>query len=120
MLKKPKCPVIAIEEHYSDPEMAAHFTGVEAGRPGETHQRLLDLGALRIKDMDDAGIDIQVLSQGAPGGAENSGRHCGAADAPGQRPPASVGGSAADFACTIEVETKIWGDVGRLADVKLE
>jgi 2,3-dihydroxybenzoate decarboxylase len=66
MLKKPKCPVIAIEEHYCDPEMAAHFTGVEAGRPGEIHQRLLDLGALRIKEMDDAGIDIQVLSHGAP------------------------------------------------------
>jgi predicted TIM-barrel fold metal-dependent hydrolase len=66
MLNKPKCPVIAIEEHYWDPEMAAHFTGVEAGRPGETHQRLLDLGALRIKEMDEAGIDMQVLSHGAP------------------------------------------------------
>ncbi len=66
MLKKPKCPVIAIEEHYWDPEMAAHFTGVEAARPGATHRRLLDLGALRIQEMDDAGIDIQVLSHGAP------------------------------------------------------
>ena len=67
MLKKPKCPVIAIEEHYWDPEMAGHFTGVEAGRPGETHQRLLDLGALRIKEMDEAGIDMQVLSHANPG-----------------------------------------------------
>jgi predicted TIM-barrel fold metal-dependent hydrolase len=67
MLNKPKCPVIAIEEHYWDPEMAAHFTGVEAGRPGETHQRLLDLGALRIKEMDEAGIDMQVLSHANPG-----------------------------------------------------
>jgi predicted TIM-barrel fold metal-dependent hydrolase len=66
MLKKPKCPVIAIEEHYWDPEMAAHFTGVEGARPGATHRRLLDLGALRIQEMDDAGIDIQVLSHGAP------------------------------------------------------
>jgi hypothetical protein len=32
----------------------------------------------------------------------------------------TVGGSAADFAHTIEVETKMWGDVGRIADVKLE
>jgi tripartite-type tricarboxylate transporter receptor subunit TctC len=32
----------------------------------------------------------------------------------------TVGGSATDFARTIEVETKMWGDVGRLADVKLE
>ena len=66
MLHKPKCPVIAIEEHYWDAEMAAHFTGVEAGRPGETQRRLDDLGALRLKEMDDAGIDIQVLSHGAP------------------------------------------------------
>jgi tripartite-type tricarboxylate transporter receptor subunit TctC len=32
----------------------------------------------------------------------------------------TVGGSAADFARTIEVETKMWGEVGRLANVKLE
>ncbi len=66
MLQKPKCPVIAIEEHYWDAEMASHFTGGEAGRPGEIHTRLNDLGALRIKEMDEAGIDIQVLSHGAP------------------------------------------------------
>ena len=66
MLHKPKCPVIAIEEHYWDTELASHFTGVEAGRPGETQRRLDDLGALRLKEMDDAGIDVQVLSHGAP------------------------------------------------------
>src|SRR5215470_8612203 len=66
MLRKPKCPVIAIEEHYWDAELASHFTGIEAGRPGETQRRLDDLGALRLKEMDDAGIDIQVLSHGAP------------------------------------------------------
>ncbi len=32
----------------------------------------------------------------------------------------TVGGGAADFAHTIEVETKMWGEVGRLANVKLE
>jgi len=32
----------------------------------------------------------------------------------------TVGGSAADFARTIEVETNMWGHVGRLANVKLE
>src|SRR5258708_20371981 len=66
MLPKPKGPVIAIEEHYWDAELASHFTGIEAGRPGETQRRLDDLGALRLKEMDDAGIDIQVLSHGAP------------------------------------------------------
>src|ERR1019366_3362613 len=66
MFKKPNCPVIAIEEHYWDPELAKHFTGPEAGRGNETDERLYDLGALRIKEMDEAGIDIQVLSHGAP------------------------------------------------------
>ena len=66
MFKKPNCPVIAIEEHYWDRELAKHFTGPEAGRGNETDERLYDLGSLRIKEMDEAGIDIQVLSHGAP------------------------------------------------------
>ena len=66
MMKKPNCPIIAIEEHYWDPELAKHFTGPEAGRGNETDERLYDLGSLRIKEMDEAGIDIQVLSHGAP------------------------------------------------------
>src|SRR5689334_14921478 len=66
MMKKPNCPIIAIEEHYWDPELAKHFTGPEAGRGNETDERLYDLGPLRLKEMDDAGIDIQVLSHGAP------------------------------------------------------
>src|SRR3989337_1970364 len=66
MFKKPSCPVIAIEEHYWDPELAKHFTGPEAGRGNETDERLYDLGSLRLKEMDEAGIDIQVLSHGAP------------------------------------------------------
>ncbi len=66
MFKKPHCPVIAIEEHYWDEELAKTYTGGEAGRPGEQQTRLYDLGALRIKEMDEAGIDIQVISHGAP------------------------------------------------------
>jgi len=66
MMKKPNCPIIAIEEHYWDRELAKHFTGPEAGRGNETDERLYDLGALRIKEMDEAGIDVQVLSHGAP------------------------------------------------------
>src|SRR5271168_4724978 len=66
MFKKPHCPVIALEEHYWDEELAKTYTGGESGRPGEQQSRLYDLGALRLKEMDDAGIDIQVLSHGAP------------------------------------------------------
>jgi predicted TIM-barrel fold metal-dependent hydrolase len=66
MLNKPKCPVIAVEEHYWDAELAKHFTGVEAGRPGPIAQRLHDLTDLRIREMDESGIDVQVLSHGAP------------------------------------------------------
>ena len=66
MFKKPHCPVIAIEEHYWDDELEKTFTGGEAGRPGEQYTRLKDLGPLRLSEMDEAGIDIQVLSHGAP------------------------------------------------------
>jgi predicted TIM-barrel fold metal-dependent hydrolase len=66
MLKKPNCPVIAIEEHYWDAELAKTFVGLEAGKGGEIDKRLHDLGELRIREMDEAGIDIQVLSHGAP------------------------------------------------------
>jgi predicted TIM-barrel fold metal-dependent hydrolase len=66
MLKKPNCPVIAIEEHYWDEEMAAHYTGVEATRAPDIAKRLADLGELRLREMDEAGIDVQVLSHGAP------------------------------------------------------
>src|SRR5262252_6183133 len=66
MLKKPQCLVIALEEHYWDAELAKHFTGLGAGREGEATRRLHDLGALRLKEMDEAGIDVQVLSHGAP------------------------------------------------------
>src|SRR5262249_21886882 len=66
MMSKPHCPVIALEEHYWDPELAAHYTGTEAGRACETWKRLHSLGAHRLKEMDEAGVDMQVLSHGAP------------------------------------------------------
>lgn len=65
-MKKPNCPIIAIEEHYWDPELTKHYTGLEAGRGAATDEKLFDLGALRLKEMDEAGIDVQVLSHGAP------------------------------------------------------
>ncbi len=60
-----KHQVIALEEHYWDPEVAEFFTGNE-GRAPATRARLDDVGALRLKDMDEAGIDLTVLSHGAP------------------------------------------------------
>lgn len=68
MAKKPGYPVIAIEEHYWDDELASHFTGLEASKAGIIEKRLRDFGGDRVKDMDAAGIDICVLSHGAPSG----------------------------------------------------
>ena len=66
MFTKPHCPVIAIEEHYWDEELEKTYTGSEAGRPGEQYTRLHDFTGMRIKEMDEAGIDVQVISHGAP------------------------------------------------------
>jgi len=57
--------VVALEEHYYDPELADTFDGSE-GRAGEIRRRLNDLGELRLAEMDTAGIDVQVLSHAAP------------------------------------------------------
>ena len=66
MLPRPRCPVIALEEHYWDKELAAQFVGGEGVRDAAMLERLYDLGELRLKEMDEAGIDVQILSHGAP------------------------------------------------------
>lgn len=66
MAQKPY--VIALEEHYYDPEVKGRYEGADAalGRAPHLAERLDDIGALRIKEMDEAGVDLQVLSHGAP------------------------------------------------------
>lgn len=57
-------PVIAIEEHYWDPEMARHFPAGE--NKSHVFDLLTEIGDIRIRAMDEAGIDVQVLSHGRP------------------------------------------------------
>ena len=63
MAAKPR--VIAIEEHYYDRELHAHFAQHDVVDSPWIAERLGDLSNLRIKEMDEAGIDLQVLSHGA-------------------------------------------------------
>jgi predicted TIM-barrel fold metal-dependent hydrolase len=57
-------PVIALEEHYWDAEMAGHFPTGE--NKSHVSGLLTEIGDVRLRAMDEAGIDIQVLSHGAP------------------------------------------------------
>jgi 2,3-dihydroxybenzoate decarboxylase len=55
-----------LEEHYWDKELTDTYQGVESIRGEDLLKRLFDIGELRIKEMDEAGVDIQVISHGAP------------------------------------------------------
>ena len=58
----PDWNIIAIEEHFTSPRLLELI----APRDGPTQQRLNTLTGVRIKEMDDAGIDLAVLSENAP------------------------------------------------------
>ena len=59
--------IIALEEHYHDPDIVAAMSGQMEGRRNDRlRPKLDDIGDLRIRDMDEAGVDFQVLSHGAP------------------------------------------------------
>src|SRR6516164_3077200 len=62
-----KSYIIALEEHYYDPEVKRYASGLDAIAAPATLQRLDDLGKLRLQEMDEAGIDLQVLSHTMPG-----------------------------------------------------
>jgi len=57
--------IIALEEHYHDRQIAA-VVPFEGRKNPELAKRLDDLGDFRLKEMDEAGIDYQILSLGAP------------------------------------------------------
>jgi 2,3-dihydroxybenzoate decarboxylase len=59
--------VIALEEHFQDPEVGARYGPLDANRNPDLLRRLEDLGDQRIREMDEAGIDLQVISHSAPG-----------------------------------------------------
>jgi predicted TIM-barrel fold metal-dependent hydrolase len=57
---------IAIEEHFWTPELRELRRGHDVLSDPELGRRLADLGALRIAEMDAAGIDLQVISHVEP------------------------------------------------------
>ena len=78
MFVKPHCPVIAIEEHFWDEELAKTYTGSESGRPGDTQKRLYDFDTIRIAEMDAAGAS----TSGAVRSARRRRRSCRPATPP--------------------------------------
>jgi predicted TIM-barrel fold metal-dependent hydrolase len=58
--------LIALEEHYLDRQLAK-FTKAGFAMPSALIQKLEDVGAERLRELDDLGIDVQVLSHCPPG-----------------------------------------------------
>ncbi|MBV8534266.1 MAG: amidohydrolase [Alphaproteobacteria bacterium] len=59
--------IIALEEHYFDPEVKRHTVGQEPTNAPRIVERLDDVGEMRLREMDEAGINMQVLSHANPG-----------------------------------------------------
>ncbi|WP_244421339.1 amidohydrolase family protein [Pseudovibrio sp. FO-BEG1] len=68
-------PLITLEEHFTTPELQSKNTSGDKRlfSGGGSRPELLDVGAGRIADMDEAGIDIQVLSTVTPGASKITG-----------------------------------------------
>src|SRR3954463_12215969 len=60
--------IVAIEEHFISPVMANGYTGHhKLSSFMHSTRKLEDIGAARIREMDEAGIDLQVISHLQPG-----------------------------------------------------
>ncbi len=61
---------IAFEEHFTTPDFAAYskafVSQIDPDVAADLSRRLLDVGELRLKEMDDAGIEYVILSQTGP------------------------------------------------------
>ena len=57
---------IAVEEHFWTPELSGLRRGHDVFHDPELGRRLGDLGDLRLREMDEAGIDMQVISHVEP------------------------------------------------------
>jgi 2,3-dihydroxybenzoate decarboxylase len=58
----PHPKTIALEEHFTSPKLRA----LRGEKDTPVQRRLDDLGELRIREMDEAGIDLQVISENNP------------------------------------------------------
>ena len=59
--------VIAVEEHFMHAALTEHFAPAAHQQPKPLLARLYDFAGIRIDEMDEAGIDMQVLSHQSPG-----------------------------------------------------
>jgi predicted TIM-barrel fold metal-dependent hydrolase len=55
--------IVALEEHYHDPEVL-ELLGISA--TGPLGEKLKDFTTVRLREMDEAGIDVQVISHAPP------------------------------------------------------
>lgn len=58
--------VIALEEHFQDPELGALYGPLDANAAAHVRERLESFAGVRLAEMDAAGIDFQVVSHSAP------------------------------------------------------
>jgi 2,3-dihydroxybenzoate decarboxylase len=58
--------VVTLEEHFQDPELGAFYGRYDANNAPHVLDRLQSFGGARLKDMDEAGIDFQIISHTAP------------------------------------------------------